>query len=130
MENEISVSASLLLPSMSLLCLAVTWVAFTLGRFYNHNRSNYIWPITTHAENVMNQSELKGKTCYRRQARENVRPAPSAGKRAIFAKRGKTCNRRQTRKNTRYAKSTSFLVREVQNQNKGGCTFVPFPAFF
>ena len=36
-------------------------------------KSNYLlWPITTDANNTMNQSELEANTCNRRQARENA----------------------------------------------------------
>ena len=41
----------------------------------------------------MDQSELEAKTCYRRQARENMQPAPSAGKFATGAKRAQAKSR-------------------------------------
>ena len=38
-----------------------------------------LWPITTGAENPLNQSELKVNTCYRRRARENAREQVTIG---------------------------------------------------
>ena len=42
---------------------------------------------------------MRGKTCNRYRARENLQRVPSAGKHATGAKRGKTCNGCQAREN-------------------------------
>ena len=67
----------------------------------------YIWLIITRAINLINQSEYQPKaynrrqareTCNQRQARDNMQPAPSAGKHATGAKHRKTMNRSPARK--------------------------------
>ena len=58
-------------------------------------------------ENVVNSVSARlvdfcKKTCNRYQMRENIQPAPSAGKHVTEAKHGKTCNRRQMREDMSY----------------------------
>ena len=60
--------------------------------------------MTTIANNIIQRTNYatgakRGKTGNRCQARENMQPAPSAGKYTTGAKRGKTGNRRQAREN-------------------------------
>lgn len=75
-------------------------------------------------------SEIKlatGKTCYRRQARENVYPMPSAGKCDTGAKRGKSCIDQVTtgacfvpdwlRKDGVLALKKAMLYSDLSNQN-------------
>ena len=50
---------------------------------------NHIWPIRTHASNRTSQSEPQKAKRIRRQARENTKTVPSAGKHATGVDRRK-----------------------------------------